>query len=100
MLIFIIGRYPLSKLLQLFVVLEMAERTRDKRPFVVINTLSPGLCYTELARDTDRSVRFRLSVLRAIFAWTAEEGARTLVHATIAGKESHGKFISGCKVEK
>lgn len=41
-----------------------------------------------------------MKLMRALLAWTAEEGSRTLVHATTVGRESHGVFISGCKLEK
>jgi len=41
-----------------------------------------------------------LKVGRALLAWTAEEGSRTLVHATIAGPQSHGIYINGCDVHK
>ena len=30
---------------------------------------------------------------------TAEEGSRTLVHAAAAGEESHGKYLSECRVK-
>ncbi len=31
-------------------------------------------------------------------AWTAEQGSRTLVHATIAGKDSHGVMLDRYKI--
>jgi retinol dehydrogenase-12 len=78
----------------------MAERTAHSSLFVTINTVNPGLCYTDLARNVKGSTKITIKVMRALFAWTAEEGSRTLVHGTIAGKESHGVYISGCIVKK
>ena len=78
----------------------MAERTRENESVVIINTLDPGLCQTELARNTSGLVKYRLVLIKALFAWTAEQGSRTLVHGTIAGKESHGIYITGCMVKK
>lgn len=92
--------YPVSKLLQLFAVREIADKAAKKNPFVILNTLNPGLCYTDLTRNATGPTYYMMKVLRALLAWTAEEGSRTLVHATTVGPESHGVFISGCKLEK
>ncbi|KAL2216623.1 putative short-chain dehydrogenase [Thermoascus aurantiacus ATCC 26904] len=88
-------RYPVSKLLQLFAAREIAERTANTNPFVIVNTINPGLCYTDLARHAEGRTAVILKVGRALLAWTAE-GSRTLVHATIAGPQSHGIYINGC----
>lgn len=78
----------------------MAQRTANKKPFVLINTLNPGLCYTDLTRSAVGSTYYAMKMMRALLAWTAEEGGRTLVYATIAGPESHGVFISSSKIHK
>lgn len=44
-------RYLVSKLLQLFAVREIADRTANKDPFVIVNSVSPGLCTTNLTRS-------------------------------------------------
>lgn len=41
-----------------------------------------------------------MKVMRAVMGWTAEEGSRALVHACIAGRESHGVFLSNAMVVK
>lgn len=92
--------YPVSKLLQLFALREIADKTANKTPFVTVNTLNPGLCYTDLTRSATGTTYYMMKVMRALLAWTAEEGSRTLVHATTVGPESHGVFISGCKLKK
>lgn len=67
---------------------------------VVVNMICPGLCSTGLARDSGTQYRALLKVLRVLFARTAEEGSRTILHAVVADDESHGKFLSACKVNE
>ena len=93
-------RYQVTKLMSLFVVRELAERTARAKPFVIINTVNPGLCYTDLTGSLEGSTATAMKVMRGLLAWTAEEGSRTLVHGTTVGQESHGVFISGCKIPK
>ncbi|EJD48769.1 NAD(P)-binding protein [Auricularia subglabra TFB-10046 SS5] len=94
------GRYTLSKLVQLLVVREFAAAVNGSgRPFVIINTLNPGLCKTELVRDAKGLFRLGVKVAKAFMAWTPEEGSRTLVHAAGAGKESHGAYLSAAKIK-
>jgi hypothetical protein len=37
-------------------------------------------------------------ILKALLARSTEAGSRTLVHAASAGPESHGHYISDCKI--
>ncbi len=92
--------YQVSKLLQLFAVREIAKKTTNKKPFVIVNTLNPGLCYSDLTRSAEGFTAVAMKVMRALLAWTAEEGGRTLVYATIAGPDSHGVFLSDSKIVK
>ncbi|KAL9123292.1 MAG: hypothetical protein Q9187_000164 [Circinaria calcarea] len=91
-------RYLVSKLLQLFAVREIADRTASRKPFVIVNTMNPGLCHTALTRSATGSTFVVMKIMRALMAWTAEEGSRTLVHATVAGPESHGIFLSNALI--
>jgi hypothetical protein len=50
--------------------------------------------YSALLRDSDMTLK---GMNRAI-GRTPEAGSRTLVHPASAGPESHGKFMSDCKV--
>jgi len=79
---------------------EMAEKTVNIKPFVIINAVNPGLCYTELNRNLDGGTAMAMKVMKALLAWTAEEGSRTEVYATVAGPKSHGVFISGSRIPK
>jgi NAD(P)-dependent dehydrogenase (short-subunit alcohol dehydrogenase family) len=44
--------YPTSKLVQLLAFRAIADRTVNRKPFITINTVSPGLCVTDLARSS------------------------------------------------
>jgi len=67
---------------------------------VIINMVAPGICSTGLGRDASMVFRAAQGVLRAIWARTAEEGSRTILHAVIEDESSHGKHLSGCKIKE
>ncbi|KKZ62720.1 hypothetical protein EMCG_02931 [[Emmonsia] crescens] len=92
-------RYPTSKLLQLLAIRELASRTSSRSPLVFINLVSPGLNKTSLTRSTTGLEAIVLKAIHTVFAWEPEVGSRTLVHATMAGKESHGVLLDKCEVE-
>jgi hypothetical protein len=79
---------------------EIAARTADKKPFVLINSVNPGLCSTDLTRNVEGVSALIMPILMKLLGWTPEEGSRTLVHATIAGPESHGILLSECSIKK
>jgi len=89
-------RYNASKLLEVFSSRQMvADYCPSKEYPVITNFLTPGLCHSELMREAaflGRIVKFILG------ARTTEVGSRTLVHATQAGPESHGQYLSDCTV--
>ncbi|KAF1847271.1 uncharacterized protein K460DRAFT_56180 [Cucurbitaria berberidis CBS 394.84] len=39
-------------------------------------------------------------IVRMLWARTAEEGSRTIIHAVIADESTHGKHLSGCEVKE
>lgn len=91
-------RYPVSKLLLTVSYRSLVEEyfsPADKSP-VTINILNPGLCYSELSRETG----FTFRIMQFVFgARSTEVGSRTLVNGAIAGPESHGQYLSNCQVE-
>ncbi|KAL8910270.1 MAG: hypothetical protein Q9171_004434 [Xanthocarpia ochracea] len=92
-------RYPVSKLLQVFYLRELASRTKkSNKPGndVIINMVNPGLCHSELAREGDITVR----TMQFFLARTTEVGSRNFLAATVAGEESHGEYISSCRIDK
>ncbi|KAL8852605.1 MAG: hypothetical protein Q9221_002485 [Calogaya cf. arnoldii] len=66
-------RYPTSKLLQLFAIREIAARSRNQNPWVTINVVDPGLCYTDISRNAEGTEYWGMKIMRALLAWTAEE---------------------------
>ncbi|KAI3401908.1 hypothetical protein diail_6467 [Diaporthe ilicicola] len=88
-------RYPVSKLLEVLVVRQLAPRLRGSG--VTLNMLNPGLCHSELSRDSGMA----LEVMKFFLARSTEVGSRTLVAAALVGEESHGKYMSdGVVAEK
>jgi NAD(P)-dependent dehydrogenase (short-subunit alcohol dehydrogenase family) len=85
-------RYQVSKLLEVLAIRAMAEKHPDVP--VTINCLNPGLCHSELSRESG----WGLYILKLLLARTSEAGSRTLVHAGSSGEESHGKYLSDCTV--
>lgn len=78
----------------------MAKLLPVDRSGVIINVMNPGLCKTELGRDGGISTQAFLWTIRNLMARTAEQGARTLVHAAECGDESHGKFVSENEIKE
>jgi len=85
-------RYPVSKLLEIFIVQELGEQApADKFP-ITVNTVNPGLCHSELAREGGWSIW----LLKLFFARSTEAGSRTLFHACCQGSDTHGAYLSDC----
>jgi len=91
------NRYPVSKLLEVFYVRELAEKiTESTKPAVTLNMLTPGLCHSELARDAG----WGLAIMKFFLARTTEVGSRTLVAAAAAGHDTHGQYMESSKISK
>ncbi|KAF2456237.1 putative short-chain dehydrogenase [Lineolata rhizophorae] len=93
-------RYPLTKLLQIYAVRQLASLFPVSDTNVVINAVNPGLCTTELARNAGFIFRLQLGLMKLLLGRTAEEGSRTLLHAAVAGVASHGKYVSDCRIKE
>ncbi|KIW11760.1 hypothetical protein PV08_09032 [Exophiala spinifera] len=91
-------RYSLSKTLIHAVSLHLA--TAAPRPAkheqVVVNWVNPGWCASELDRHKQAPPLIQ-RVMFAVMGRTAEQGSRTLVHAVLAGKQTHGCYLSECR---
>ena len=96
-------RYKVSKLLLLYAVRNIAAKSPvSPKSNVVIDCVTPGACRSELFRDYASWIEQVIkSIAIALIARTTEVGSRTLVHAVKPdiGEESHGTFLSDCKVE-
>jgi retinol dehydrogenase 12 len=94
------ARYQLSKLILHLAAHELAEREAqrgDSDRHVTINIVNPGWCKTDLFRHKDDPLPVRW-MLWAV-GRTAEQGARALTHAVLAGAETHGCYLSECRVK-
>ena len=96
-------RYALSKLMLHALLHEFAARVppsssnETTKERVIINWVNPGWCASDIGRDK-AALPFMNRVFFAILGRTTECGSRTLVHAGLSGEESHGKFLSECRV--
>ncbi|KAJ5167627.1 Short chain dehydrogenase atnD [Penicillium canariense] len=86
-------RYPLSKLLQVLLVQELAGRVRGSD--VIITMVDPGLCHSSLAREAG----WQLYVMKLVLARSTEVGARTLIAGIATGLEGHGAYMTGGSVD-
>lgn len=90
-------RYFDSKLLEILYGRALASAlSSSPKPLVVLNLLNPGFCASELFRDPTAAFKLQLKVMGR----TAEEGSRALVDAVGRGEDSHGEYLSDCKVAK
>lgn len=97
---FLCSRYPKTKLLEVYAVRQLASLLPVSEHGVIVNAVSPGLCYSELDRNAGTGTKLILSVMRKLLARTAEEGSRNLLQAAFAGPESHGTYCSECQVKE
>ncbi|KAL8834892.1 MAG: hypothetical protein Q9176_007257 [Flavoplaca citrina] len=92
-------RYETSKLLQIFYLRALAAHTststNNHNNAIILNIVNPGLCHSEFNREG----RLDLAVMKFFLARTTEVGSRNLVYATTAGEETHGLYISSCRVD-
>ncbi|KAF4986334.1 hypothetical protein FDECE_16002 [Fusarium decemcellulare] len=91
------NRYPLSKLLEVFVVREMAARMPADSCPVTINMTNPGLCDSGLGGTETRSILSKIFYF--LCARTSEVGSRNLVYSASAGPETHGQYLDRCKIQ-
>jgi hypothetical protein len=87
-----IDRYATSKVLEILVVRQLAPiiNSTDNKGAVVINTVYPGLCHSELARELGLAI----TIQKFLLARSAEDGSRNYIHAASLGSEGNGKYVS------
>ncbi|KAL8707792.1 MAG: hypothetical protein Q9220_007244 [cf. Caloplaca sp. 1 TL-2023] len=88
-------RYQCSKLLEVLYCRSLASHMKNPSN-VVLNFVTPGLCHSELAREAG----WGLAIMKFFLARTTEAGSRNFIAATIAGQESHGKYVDTCRLEE
>ncbi|EAQ88340.1 hypothetical protein CHGG_04959 [Chaetomium globosum CBS 148.51] len=100
------GRYPLSKVLVLWGVRELAARLgggaenkgKEGGVEVIINTPNPSYCVSSLGKEGD-GPGVGMRVAEKLLARTTEEGSRALFHGLVAGVESQGQYLTNCHVQ-
>ncbi|KAK5994063.1 Short-chain dehydrogenase/reductase phmF [Cladobotryum mycophilum] len=92
--------YPLSKMLEILAVAQLAKLLPLARGGVIVNTINPGLCDTSLGRNMTPPFDNVLKERIAQFGRTAETGSRTLLAGAMAGEGSHGTYMSDCVTAK
>ncbi|KAL8830060.1 MAG: hypothetical protein Q9191_001653 [Dirinaria sp. TL-2023a] len=92
-------RYYTSKLLLTLFFRKFIDRLPSSN-IVVINLVNPGFCYgSELHRNLSGVLSKVFGAMKRAIGRSTEVGARTLTHAVaVAGKESHGLYLSDQKV--
>ena len=92
-------RYMDSKLMITAFTLELAQHVDPRK--VIINTVCPGMVSTGFDVHLPLWGRLIARFMRFLRARTPEVGARTYIYATsIAGAESHGKWLNHNKVDE
>ncbi|KAM0260404.1 hypothetical protein ACHAQJ_002806 [Trichoderma viride] len=67
---------------------------------VIVNNPCPGLVQTGLDKNLPFYLRLPMGVARRFMGRTVEEGARTLIYASvIAGPDTNGKFLQSNRVD-
>lgn len=87
-------------MVQILAILQFAKLYPVSETGVIVNLLNPGLVKTGLTRRLGLVSRLLIGFFRFLIARTAEMGSRTILHAMNAGKESHGSYVSDCKIMK
>ena len=91
------NRYPDSKLMVAALTQELASHVSADK--VLVNNLCPGMVVTDLDKYLGFALKASTTLVRKIRGRSVETGARTYVYATaVAGKESHGAFISSNQI--
>ncbi|KAL1857093.1 hypothetical protein Daus18300_010436 [Diaporthe australafricana] len=91
--------YANSKLLVMYTIEEMTRLARgpDGDPIVVLNSVCPGMVYTDIGRQISSRSWFHALIVwltLVITAKTADSGARICVQAALKPKENHGEFFN------
>ncbi|KAJ5915383.1 hypothetical protein N7466_011316 [Penicillium verhagenii] len=100
---YLADRYNTSKLLEVFLVRSISaamDKGAHARQQVILNCVNPGLCHSELDKEIKGLTGFVITVAKALIARSTEVGGRTLVHSAAAGIDSHGQYMSECKVKE
>ena len=89
-------------MLNVFFARGLSDRLHDKP--VIVNTVNPGFCQSELARNITGLQAWIMWLRKLILARTTEQGSRQLIWACIGGKDNidqlRGAYISSMQVRE
>lgn len=100
-------RYNVSKLLQVILAKHLAVAARASgRGDVIINSVHPGLCNTELFRSVPWPISIPFNLGLRVFGRTPEMGSRCLMAGVLTGNEeeldkettTNGRYMENCVV--
>ncbi|KAF3397087.1 Short chain dehydrogenase yanD [Talaromyces pinophilus] len=94
------NRYYVSKMVQLLMIRELANQIASSSlpGNITVSAVNPGFVKTEVMRNASITFHLFFRPYRKLVARSAQEGARTLLHAAAGGKETHGQYLSDCEV--
>lgn len=97
-------RYQTSKLLEVFVVRQLAQHMSqldsNTKGSVILNSLNPGFCRTSLFRHNKLPASVVLAVMGRVMGRSAEMGSRVIVYAAASGPDTHGKWLDSFEVRE
>ncbi|PVF95993.1 NAD(P)-binding protein [Serendipita vermifera] len=95
----IFGRYPVTKLMEVLLVRQLSRSPAVKRGTdgneVVMCSVTPGFCRSELSRNLPDE---RRKAMRALPALTTEEGSKNFVWASLEDDIPEGGYVAKCAV--
>jgi NAD(P)-dependent dehydrogenase (short-subunit alcohol dehydrogenase family) len=73
---------------------KFVEPTEGAEPSVIVTSVCPGPCQSDLSRNINNPVltHVLVPIFFLLFGRTSEAGSRTLVSGTVQGAKVHGKF--------
>ncbi|KAK1750101.1 hypothetical protein QBC47DRAFT_439190 [Echria macrotheca] len=89
--------YRASKLVEFFTARHLTKLLPVSKTGIVMHTVCPGLCATELIRHAPPEWRDAITKLHKTSGRTAEDGSRAILHALVVDEETHGQFLQSCE---
>ncbi|KIW12904.1 hypothetical protein PV08_08091 [Exophiala spinifera] len=87
-------RYAVSKLLDIYIAIEMAALASKHKSKVVVNCVTPGFCKSDLLSPArGEKAPLVLRILQRALARDVVEGSLAYIDAALKGPESHGMFL-------
>jgi len=93
-------RYDETKLLNVFLTRAMAQHLSAND--VVVDSVNPGLCHSELTREATGAVKVIFTIFKTLLARSTEKGSRTIIHAALGENQSkvQGKYLNKCEIHE